>query len=233
MPTFEYICEVCGKPSRAWRSADSPPRFCDKNCKNKGLFGKGPKPIKWPITPEMAEEIKRLYQTDTGNGQVAALAKKWGYPRWKISRYVVIHGWVPTQPKEPDWSDEEKSILERNAHFSPEAIRRRLKNHGYVRSVSGIVNKRKRLRYCQNLNGQSAVKLALCFGTDAKFVTKAIQDGRLKAARRGTRRTERQGGDSYYIKDKDIRKYIIDNVHEIDFRKADKYWLIDILAGNI
>lgn len=231
MPTYNFTCEICGTPGRAWRQEGSPPRFCSKECKNIGLSGKSLKQIKWPITPEIHERIKTIYQRDTGNGQVAALAKSLGYPRWKLSRYAVGQGWVPKQKKEPDWTGEEVHILQLNGHLSPVTIQKKLTKYGFTRSVTGIVLKRKRMRLAQNLDGHSSRALAECLGVDSHFVTRAIKTGRLRAMKRGTSRTKQQGGDIWYIKDKNIRKYIIENVHEIDIRKVDKYWFVDILVN--
>lgn len=225
MPQYDYICEVCKKPGRDYYKR----RFCSTRCKSIGLAGISLRPVKWPITSEMHEQIKKLYRNNTGNGEVAEYAKRIGYPRWKITRYAVTHGWLARQKKEPDWSEKELKILEYNAHLSPEAIQRRLVKYGYKRTECAIVLKRKRMRFLKNLNGQSANSLALCFGTDVKFITRAIKHGKLKAKKRGTKRIERQGGDHYHIKDKDIRAYIIGYVAEIDFRKIDKYWLVDLL----
>ena len=55
----------------------------------------------------------------------------------------------------------------------------------------------KRLRIKQNLDGYSANALALAFGVDSHKVTHWIQRNMLRATRRGTERTERQGGDTY------------------------------------
>jgi len=190
------------------------------------------KRAKYIITESMHTEIKKMYQTKTGSGEVRTLAEKWDIPRWKISRYAIQQGFTPLQHKEPNWSEEEIKILERNVHLTPEVIQRKLKAKGFKRSVIGIVLKRKRLHLLRSLNGQSATQLAICFGVDIHFVTRAIKLGKLKASMRHTKRTIRNGGDIYYIKDKHIRNYIINNVHEIDFRKIDKYWVVDILAGK-
>jgi hypothetical protein len=190
------------------------------------------RPVRYPITPEIHEKVVRLYQRDTGNGQVRALAMSIGYPRWKISRYAVQAGLVPKQKKEPDWSEREIHILELNAHRAPETIQRRLKTAGFIRSVTGIVLKRKRMRFIGNLEGMSSRQLALCLGVDDHFVTRAIKARRLIAERRGTVRTENQGGDIWYIKPKDIREYILSWLNEIDIRKVDKYWFCHLLAGK-
>jgi hypothetical protein len=175
-------------------------------------------------------QIVRVYQRDTGNGQVRALAQRLGYPRWKITRYAMQAGLIAKQKKEPDWNERELRILEHNARHSPERIQIKLKIAGYRRSATGIVLKRKRMRYLRNLDGMSATSLAECLGVDNHFVTRAIAGGRLKAEKRGTRRTEKQGGDTNYIKDKNIRNYILTWLPEIDIRKVDKYWFCHLLA---
>jgi len=181
----------------------------------------------------MHDRIRVVYQRDSGNGQIRALARALGLPRWKVSRYAVEHGWTAKQIKEPDWSEEEVDILTRNAHLGFARIQARLRARGFHRSVFGIQLKRKRLRLVRNGDGQSARGLAECLGVDVHFVLKAIADGRLHAMRCGTERTEAQGGDIWHIKDKWARDCIVDNVHEIDLRKADKYWFVDLMAGAV
>lgn len=196
--------------------------------------GKAKKPRKWPaITPEMHEKIKRLYMNKAGHsGEVAEFARRHGLPRWRITRYAQGMAWSSKQKKQPNWSESELRILEENAHHNPETIRRRLEKKGFKRSLHGIVLKRKRMRFLQNLNGMSAQSLALCLGEDVHFVLKAINNGLLKAMRRQQNRTPQQGGNTYLIRDKHIRSFIIENVHMIDFRKVDKYWLVDLLTGE-
>ncbi len=191
------------------------------------------KPPKFPITPEIHEQIVQVYHRDTGNGQVRALAQRLGYPRWKITRYAIQCGLIAKQKKEPDWTEPEIRILQHKAHLSPERIQRHLLKKDYHRSVTAIVLKRKRMRFLKNLDGMSATSLAKCLGVDNHFVLRAIAGGRLKAEKRGTNRTEKQGGDTYYIKDKDIRDYILTCLPEIDIRKVDKYWFCHLLAARV
>ena len=229
MPTFDYICEVCRAEGREHRK-DKPPRFCSKDCRNIGMVGQVLKPVKYVITQEMHERIKQVYQTMTGRGEVNDLADELGLPRWKIGRYATHQGWVAKQKKAPDWNEGELSILERSAHCCPEIIQRRLKNVGFKRSVIGIVLKRKRMRFLQNLHGQSARSVAECFGVDDHVIARWIKLGALKARRRGTNRTSKQGGDHWFIKDLWIKQFVVNYISEIDVRKADKYWLVDLLT---
>jgi len=234
MPTYDYICETCGHQDRAWRPKEQgPPRFCSRKCRKRSKNQtKRIKPNKWPITADMHNTIRAAYQGDTGNGQIRDLAIRLGVPRWKVTRYAISQGFTAKQKKEPDWSDRELFILQRNAHLTPAMIRRKLKKYGYHRTEVGIVLKRKRMRFLKNLNGHSASSVAQCFGVDIHTISGYIKNGWLKARKRGTDRTAAQGGDSWYIKEKDIREFIIDSVAVIDFRKIDKYWLVDLLAGG-
>jgi len=231
MPIFDFICEECGAEQRVWRRKDQPPRFCSKECKSKGMAGQSLKPVRYIITPEMHEKIKEIYKTYTGNGEINALAQELRLPRWKITRYAITNGWIARQKKEPEWTEKEVHVLEQAAHLSPDRIRMRLKHYGFLRSTTGIVLKRRRMRFLANLKGQSARSVAECFGVEVKVITRAINLGQLKAGRRGTDRIPQQGGDMWFIKDSDIRAYIMDYLTEIDIRKVDKYWFVDVILG--
>jgi hypothetical protein len=192
------------------------------------------KPRKFPaVTPELHEKIKQLYICKKYNsGEVEAFARRHGLPRWKVTRYARAMAWQSKHPKQPNWTERELEILERSAHHGPETIRKRLSKAGFDRTVMGIILKRKRMRFLQNLNGQSARSFAMCLGEDEHFVTRAISLGLLRASRRDLGRTPQQGGNPYLIKDSAAREFIRENVHMIDFRKIDKYWLVDLLAGG-
>jgi hypothetical protein len=232
MPTYDFRCEYCGKLGREWRK-EGPPRFCSKKCQGK-VWTPYPNPRKWPISPEMHEEIRLLYQTkvSTGGCVVRAYAEKVGYPRWKISRYAIQQGWIATNPKMPAWSPKELHILEKCAHLSMETIQKKLKEAGFIRSVTAILLKRKRLELPSNLQGQSATQVSKLFGIDIHGLVRWIDSGWLKAIKRGTKRTSKQGGDTYYIKPEDIKEFIVSYVEEIDIRKVDKYWFVGLLVGN-
>lgn len=192
------------------------------------------RPRVWPaVTPELHERIKRLYLEKRGHsGAVREFADKVGLPRWKVTRYAIDRGWIPKQPRDPVWSAEELAIMERNAHHCPAVIRLKLKAAGFSRTTAGIVLKRKRMRMLQNIEGMSANQLALCLGEDIHFVLRAIRHGLLKAQRRQTERTPQQGGDTFLIREKHSRDFILDNLNMIDLRKVDKYWFVDLLTNG-
>uniref|UniRef100_A0A6H2A099 Putative DNA binding, helix-turn-helix domain containing protein n=1 Tax=viral metagenome TaxID=1070528 RepID=A0A6H2A099_9ZZZZ len=218
-------------PGRAWRSNGHPPRFCSMACRKIGMVGQPCKRARYVITPEMHERIEKVYKRDTGNGQVAALAKALGLPRWKVTRYAISQGWIAKQKKEPYWTEEETDLLQKLARYSPRVIRHKMIYRGYIRTETAIVLKMKRMSMRQNLEGHSARDVARCLGVDDHFVTRAIKAGHLKATRRGLARTDRQGGDHWYIRDKAIKDYILSCLHEIDIRKVNKYWFVDMVSN--
>lgn len=188
---------------------------------------------KYNFTPEIDDQIRTLYQDKVGmksvayKGYVRDLADKLGMPRWRVSKRAAELGILPIQKKEPVWSDEEIKILDRNSHKVPQRIQIHLKKAGYQRSQQGILLKRKRMRFLQNLNGYSARSVALCFGIDEHAVIRWIEQGWLKAKRRGTERTV---NDHYFIKEQWIKKFVKESVSVIDFRKVDKYWVVSLLT---
>lgn len=188
---------------------------------------------KYILPPGTDDAIRRVYQEKVGiqscakgYSPVKDLAQRLGVPRWKISRRATHLGVHIKHKKEPVWSEHELNILKRLAHFLPETIQKELKLYGYSRTLIAIVIKRKRMRLMCNLKGQSAYSLSQCFGVDEKMIYRWIKNKLLQAQLRETNRTQ----NTYYIKDKWIRTFIIDSVNIIDFRKIDKYWLVDILT---
>ena len=182
------------------------------------------------ITPEIHKAIFELYAKD--QEEFSELVKKivlyYKIPRWKITKYAIYQGWIKRARPQTSWTDAEVKILERNAHFAPETIQRKLKKAGYTRTCTGIQVKRKRLRMLQNLNGQSANSVAYCLGIAVGGVLRYIKNGKLKA----TRREYDKERPDFYIKDKDIKRFIVNNVDAIDFRKVDKHWLVDLLTNT-
>ncbi len=191
---------------------------------------------KYYFTEYMDDEIRRVYREQVNiksklhTGYLKDLSKKLGIPSWRISKRAVELGAIASQKKEPNWSDQEIRILQSSAHLSLGRIQVNLKKLGFHRTQQGIQQKRKHMRFLQNLNGHGVLSVAECFGVDRKTVLRWIELGWLKTTKRETIRTEEQG-ELFYIKDKWIRDFVVDSVSVIDFRKIDKYWVVDLLAN--
>lgn len=231
MPYFEINCEVCGKYSREWRDS-KPHRFCGKECRRKGMVGQANKPAKYFIDPKHDERIKAVFLGDTRNGEVKALASWLGIPRWKISRYAIEKGWSQKAFKSPPWTEEEDAALEKYSRYCIEKIAVNMKKDGFNRTCTAIAIRLRRKRILQNLDGYSAHQLSECLGIDEKSVVRLIDKKLLRAERRGTARTEKQGGDEWWIKPRYIRNFLIDYIGEIDMRKIDRFWLVDMLTNE-
>lgn len=185
------------------------------------------------FTPAMDALIFKLYRENIARqGLVKKTALAFGVPRHVISRRAAAIGAYTPLKKEPAWDEKELSILEHNAQLSVEVIKKKLSAAGYQRSIAGIHLKRKRMRFLKNMDGMSAMTVAEFFGVDSHWVTNKIKQGLLKAEKRGTGRTEKQGGDIYFIKEKDLRRFIVNNPEIIDLRKVEKFYFIELLANG-
>ena len=54
----------------------------------------------------------------------------------------------------------------------------------------------------------------------------------LKASRRGTARTESQGGDTYWITHAAVREFVLTHPDEVDLRKVEKWWFLDFVSDS-
>ena len=78
------------------------------------------------------------------------------------------------------------------------------------------------MRFTHELNDYNINSVALCFGVDSHTVKRWIKTKLLKSTIRESNR--------YFIRRSWIKRFIMKNVSIIDFRKIDKYWLVDILT---
>jgi hypothetical protein len=185
------------------------------------------------FTPLMDEEIRRayrLYREFNNRKAISACARKLQLPRWMVNRRGATLGLA--RIKEPGWSAEEVAVLERWGHLTDAVIQRKLKAAGFQRSIQGIHLKMKRLRIRQNLDGHSAYSLATAFGVDAHKITYWITRKMLTATRRGTERSESQGGDTYWITHTAVREFVLAYPDEIDLWKVEKWWFLDLLTSG-
>jgi DNA-directed RNA polymerase subunit RPC12/RpoP len=226
-------CMNCG--SRKIRAIQSTIQLFNQSTNNEletYQVKKQAKHSKHIFTSEVDEQIRKVYREDlTGKGQVNTLADQLGLPRWRISHRAREIGAYEPRIKEPCWSNAELEILKIYAYLTPERIRILLKKAGFTRSITGVLLKRKRLELLKCLGGYSANQLCKLFGIDSHCVMRWIENGDLKAIRRGTARTEQQGGDGWFITKEDVKTFIVQNIGIIDIRKVDKFWFVEMLTG--
>ena len=125
------------------------------------------------------------------------------------------------------------AILSRYAWMSDERIRLNLKAAGYARTVTAVHLKLKRMKFKHDGSFYSANGLAQALGIDSHSVARWIRSGHLKAKLRGTARTEQQNGDIYLIQEKDVRRFILAHPTDIDLRKVDQLWFLDLITNGL
>lgn len=151
--------------------------------------------------------------------------------RLKVPRRVVMR-WARdlglTRRKEPPWTPEDEDYVQRYLHkTSITAIARHL-----GRTQAAVKSKAQRLGASKSAEGYTMNGLCLGLGCDEKTVKKWIARGWLRGQRRKTERTEGQG-DIWYFSDAAIRELVRRHPEEIDPRRADWLWLVDVLLGGL
>ena len=189
---------------------------------------------KYIFTDQIDQLVREIYlnppDAKTRPG-IRLLAQKVGMPHWALKKRARELGLART--KELPWNEPELEILARYAWMSDERIRLKLKAAGYTRTVTAIHLKLKRMRFKHDGNFYSACSLAQALGIDPHAVTRWIKSGHLKAKLRGTARTEQQNGDSYVIQEKDVRRFILEHPTDIDLRKVDQLWFLDLITNGL
>ena len=191
-----------------------------------------PKERKYVPSVEIDCVVRDAY-TRQRRGDRSALkqaAGRLGWPRWAVVRRGAELGLART--KEKPWSPQEEEVLFACGHLPWSGVQRRLTQAGYQRSCAAIAVKMTRLRVKSNLGGYSAHSLAKAFGVDVHKVLYWIKHGLLAAERRGTERTQFQGGDTWWICDKAVKQFILRAPEEVDLCRVEKFWFLDLLTDG-
>jgi hypothetical protein len=189
---------------------------------------------KYHFTEQIDQLIRAAY-LERGKSRalpgLKPLARKLGLPDWALKKRARELGLART--KEKPWSEPELAILARYSWMSDERIRLKLKSAGFLRTVTGIHLKLKRMKFKHDAGFYSANGLASAFGIDSHVVSRWIRSGSLRARVRGTAREPSQNGDIYLIHEKDVRRFIIEHPTEIDLRKVDQLWFLDLITNGL
>ncbi|HEX4749014.1 MAG TPA: hypothetical protein VH302_05680 [Bryobacteraceae bacterium] len=182
--------------------------------------------------PSIDSAIREAYrrQRQGDRNALKSVSRQLGWPRSAVSRRGAELG--ITRAKERPWTRSEEDMLERFGHLAPSGIQSKLVSAGFHRSVAAIQVKLNRNRIKQNLDGYSANSLADALGVDVHKILLWIRRGLLKAERRGTARCCSQGGDTWWIADRAVRKFIFQAPEEIDLARVEKIWFLDLITGG-
>lgn len=196
--------------------------------------GRAPIPRgKYVFTERLDQCIREIYLQNPHSRirpGIRQLANQIGIPHWAIKRRARDLGLAHT--KEKPWSEPELTILSRYSWMSDERIRLKLKGAGYARTATAVHLKLKRMRFKSDPSFYSGKGLADALGIDSHVVIRWVKAGHLRAQLRGTERTKQQGGDTYLIRERDVRRFILEHPTEIDLRKVDQLWFLDLITNG-
>jgi hypothetical protein len=191
------------------------------------------KPKRYVSTAAIDEDIRRVYAAGATREALRRLSFLHSRPRRWITNRALSLGLSTPRFKEPRWSPAEDAILADNAHKHPKNLAKMMVKQGFHRTPCAIKVRIKRLGFCtEDPNHYTATGLGGLMGVDIKSVTAWIAKGWLKAKRRGTERVEAQGGDQWWISRQSVRAFIVDNTAAVNVGRCDKFWLVDLLAGQ-
>jgi len=176
--------------------------------------------------------IGRLYDGKTTSLNKIMRLLDHHYPRWYVQRKAREMGLART--KEPDWSAKEVEYLHKN--FPSKgfvAIQNGLKrlNGGVLRSVTAIVLKKKRENINKRSDGFTMRMVEDLLGADHHKIEAWVNKGWLKDGRKGTLRIPVQGGDMHHFEAENLRDFVINYWGEIDLRRVEKFYFIQLVAG--
>jgi hypothetical protein len=192
-------------------------------------------------TEYIDQQLRQLYGKRLANGRKAVpslteFGQRIDWPKFALTNRARQLGLART--KEKPWSEAELTLVERYAHLTDATIQRKLKSAGYQRTRTAIKIKLTRKSFRLGTEHFSATGFARLMGIDSHCVTRWIGLGYLKAEKRGTNRTEKQGGDDWLISPKAVRNFLLSYPNEYDLRKVtDQMWFLDAvtdgkIAGN-
>ena len=143
-------------------------------------------------------------------------------PRWMIVRWASQLGL--TQPRKGGWSAEEDAYLEKHANRKSQEIAEHL-----GRTVWAVDKRRCTIGALKCRDGHTLESICECLGCGEVKVHKWIKQGWLRGNHRKCTDGDRK---IWYFSDNDIRRLIKYHPEEIDLRRVDKLWFIDLLLGD-
>ncbi len=178
---------------------------------------------KW-LWNDVSDALLRRMYDPTVPGRSQMLADRLKVPRWAVNRRAAALGL--SRPKERPWTAADEAYLQSNFHHvSVKALARK-----FGRSPTAVKLKAKRLGLRKHGEAYTACSLAEALGVDPHWVLARIRAGKLRASHRQTERKPEQGGDSWLITDKAVIGFVHDHPYDIDLRKADSLWFMDLIA---
>lgn len=181
----------------------------------------GGRPQKWVLSDRGRELINALYDGTTA--RITLLERELRVPRNVVHHWACEMG-LARNKRDMEWSAEDIAYLQQNySKKSLNAISKHLK-----RSEQAIRYKAYKLSI-SSYNHYTATDLKIAFGCRYERIQMWVSKGWLKGFRK---EKDAYRGDPWQFTEKAIRDFIIRHPSEIDQRRVDWLWFIDILAGG-
>jgi hypothetical protein len=225
-------CEICSAEFVGSKRR----RYCDDCIAKLQATAKSARPnprSKYAFTTQQDARIREVYALKLGAQKKISikgtLEKEFGIPGWRILRRARQIGLSRT--KEKPWSRTELELLDRSAWKTDGIISGILRQAGYQRTPTAVhvMLTRRVGRKREQYPFYSATGLSKLVGVDAHVITGWIEHEWLKAGGRATERTARQGGDPHEIWPYDVYEFIREHPEEIDLRKVDQGWFLELM----
>jgi hypothetical protein len=148
-----------------------------------------------------------------------------GVPRKRVTAWAAQLGL--TRRQERRWTQEEMDYLEQHlCHMSLDTLARKLN-----RTKTAVRLRAKRLEINKTQQeGYTMRGLCLGLGVSHHRVAQWLERGWLKGVRR---QTERQWRDTWLFRDKAVKRFIKEHPEEIDPRRFDWIWVVDLLTDGL
>lgn len=160
-----------------------------------------------------------LYDGSTAN--TTKLEHLLSVPRRVVKRWARELG-VGRQ-KAPDWTPEEILYLQTN--IRRKGLDEMAKHLGRTTTSIRIKARRLSLSFV-NTDGYTMSDMRLALGNDAKTIQKWMEKGWLQGRRQG------KNSHNWRFTNKNIRDFVIAHPNEIDNRRIDWLWMVDLLVGG-
>ena len=209
------------------------PRSISAQAWKLGVRYRPPRASKIPTDEHIDEAIRRHYLGTGPRDRTKVFASRIGRPAWWVKKRATALGIAVSRERQPEWTEAELDLLERNAHRVIPVLRRIFARNGFSRTETAIAVQLKRRGISRtSTDAWSAHELSQLLGVDGKTVTRWIASQGLAAKRRGTQRLSSQGGDEWVITRRSLRQWIATHQQLVDLRKVDRFWFLDLAFGG-
>lgn len=123
------------------------------------------------------------------------------------------------------WSQKEDDLLARFGYQSPKVLQRFLMEElGSRRTLNAVRRRIYEMRIHSNLDGLKIDEMPAAFGVDVKTVRRWLESGAIRAVRRK--------GLDWFFPRREIRRFVLHYLEDIDLGKVEKVWFVDLLVNR-